>query len=298
MIKKLNIALAIAFAVLIAVKAIKSVLPERGRKAAVQAEASRDSADETPAITVYYDNWTYFAQENRISNRNGICLDMLRAIFPRAQFRRVNVEDVSSFAEKLREDPSGVLCTFGRHPDLKDCVTAPTPLAYSTIVLYTLRSNPWRFTGPESLEKIKIATSREFLDFGLLRDLYERFGEDSQRLKVLPGNTSAADLEKIVETGAADAFVATGVKLDNALSADAAQQRSSTSRLKRFRFSGEIARDNVLFRVSSADPDNSKRIVDAYEKGIRRIEANGQRRRIFEYYSMTPTPIGPQVTVD
>ena len=38
MIKKFNIALAIAFAVLIAVKAIKSVLPERGGNAAVAAK--------------------------------------------------------------------------------------------------------------------------------------------------------------------------------------------------------------------------------------------------------------------
>ena len=293
MIKKFNIALAIAFAVLIAFKAVKALMPERGGSAAVAAKAAAAAEVESLAINVYYDNWTYFAQEDRISNRNGICLDTLRAIFPKARFHRVNVEDVSSFAEKLREDPSGVLCTFGNHPDLKDFPAAPTPIGQSKIVLYTLRSNPWRYTGPESLEKVKIAAARDFLDFKVLRDLYERFGEDSPRLKVLPANTAAAEFEKIVETGEADAFVATGVKLNNALSADAAQQRSSTSRLKRFRFSAEIARDDVLLRVSSADPDISKRIVDAYEKGIRRIDANGQRRRIFEYYGFVPQPLPP-----
>ena len=293
MIKKFNIALAIAFAVLIAFKAVKSIMPERGGNAAVAAKTAGGREDETPAINVYYDNWTYFAQEDRISNRNGICLDTLRAIFPKAQFHRVNGENIFSYAKKLQEDPSGVLCTFGTHPDLKDFAVAPTPIASSKIVLYTLRSNPWRYTGPKSLENIKIATARDFLDSKLLRDLYERYGEDSPRLKVLPVSVTAAELEKTVESGAADAFVATGVKLNNALSADAAQQRSSTSRLKRFRFSGEVSRSDVLFIVSSLDPDLSKRIVDAYETGLRRIDKSGQRRRIFEYYGMTPAPINP-----
>ena len=293
MIKKFNIALAIAFAVLIAFKAVKTLMPERAKADPAAAQSAASSADESPAINVYYDNWTYYAQEDRISNRNGICLDILRAIFPKVRFCRVSGEDISVFAEKLREDPSGVLCTFGNHPDLKDFKAAPTPLAQSKIVLYTLRSNPWRYAGPESLEKIKIATVRDFLDFKLLRELYERGGADSQRLKVLPASASAADLEKTVESGEADAFVATGVKMNNALSADAAQQRSSTSRLTRFRYSGEVAHDNVLLLVSPLDPALSKRIVDAYEAGMKRIEANGQRRRIFEYYGMTPESICP-----
>ena len=286
MIKKFNVALAVAFAVLILFKVVKTLMPERGGNAAVAAKVETAKEDETQAINVYYDNWSYYAQEDRISNRNGICLDTLRAIFPKAKFCRVNCEDVSSFGAKLREDPSGVLCTFGNHPDLKDFPAAPTPIGQSKIVLYTLRSNPWRYTGPESLEKVKIAAARDFLDFKALRDLYERFGEDSARLKVLPVSASAADFEKVVESGAADAFVATGVKLNNALSADAAQQRSSTSRLKRFRFSGEIASDDILLRVSSTDPDLSKKIIDAYEAGMKRISASGERRRIFEYYGV------------
>lgn len=294
MIKKINIALAIAFAVLIAVKAAKSLMPERVKAASVAADsAAKDSAPAAPAVNVYYSNWTYFAQEDQISNRNGVCLDTIKAIFPDATFKCLHTANMSQFVSVLTNDSAAVLCTFGEHPDLKEFSAAPTPIAYSTIVLYTLRTNPWNYKGPESLEKVKIATTRDFLDFKLLRDLYERYGEDSPRLKVFPASVSAAELEKAVEAGEADAFVATGVKLNNALSADAAQQRSSTSRLKRFRFSGEVARSDVLFVVSSLDPDLSKRIIDAYETGMRRIDKSGQRRRIFEYYGMHAVPVGP-----
>lgn len=298
MIKKINIALAIAFAVLIAVKAAKSLMPERVKAASVADDsAADDAAPAVPAVNVYYSNWTYFAQEDHISNRNGVCLDTIKAIFPDATFKCLHTANMSQFVSVLTNDSAAVLCTFGEHPDLKEFSAAPTPIAYSTIVLYTLRTNPWNYTGPESLEKVKIATTRDFLDFKILRDLYERHGEDSPRLKVFPASVSAAELEKAVEAGEADAFVATGVKLNNALSADAAQQRSSTSRLKRFRFSGEVARSDVLFVVSSLDPDLSKRIIDAYETGMRRIDKSGQRRRIFEYYGMTPAPIASEQEV-
>jgi len=296
MIKKFNIALAIAFAVLIAFKAAKSLMPEHGKAATTVARSEKP--DDTPAINVYYSNWSCFAQEDRISNRNGVCLDTLRAIFPKATFRNLHMVDMSEFVSVLAKDPSAVLCTFGKHPDLKGFPMAPTPLAYSKIVLYTLRSNPWRYTGPESLEKLKIATTRDFLDFALLRDLYERLGEDSARLKVFPASATETDLENAVASGQADAFVATGVKMHNALSADAEQQRSSTSRLKRFRFSREIAASHVFLLVSSADSELSKRIIDAYEAGMRRIEASGERRRIFDYYSLVPEPIAKAPAAD
>ena len=61
--------------------------------------------------------------------------------------------------------------------------------------------------------------------------------------------------------------------------------------LQHFRKSQEIGRDSVLLYVSSADKDYSKRIIDAYEAGICRIEASGERRRIYDYYGMTPMPI-------
>lgn len=291
MIKKINIALAVAFAVLLALKGVKSLMPERGKAAASAAKTEVRKGGDAPAVNVYYSNWTYFAQEDRISNRNGVCLDTLKAIFPNAVFKNLHMAKMAEYVSILANDPAAVLCTFGDHPDLKGFPMAPTPIAYSKIVLYTLRSNPWRYTGPESLEKLKIATTRDFLDFAFIRDLYERLGEDSARLKVYPTSTTEAELENAVESGEADAFVATGVKMHNALSADAAQQRSSTSRLKRFRFSSEIASDHVYLHTSSVDPEMSKRIIDAYEAGMKRIEANGERRRLFAYYDFIPEPV-------
>ena len=49
--------------------------------------------------------------------------------------------------------------------------------------------------------------------------------------------------------------------------------------------------DPVYLYVSSADPAFADAVIDAYEKGMRRIAASGELDRIFEYYDMTHDPI-------
>ena len=61
--------------------------------------------------------------------------------------------------------------------------------------------------------------------------------------------------------------------------------------LYQFRKSEPIASEGTRFIVSKKDPELAKRIVDEFEKGIRRIEKSGERRRIFEYYGAVYEPI-------
>ena len=70
MIKKLNIVLAILFAVMFALKGLKEIKADRDRNAAanpVPAKAAKAQTELAP--NVYYVHWTYFAAEDPISKR-------------------------------------------------------------------------------------------------------------------------------------------------------------------------------------------------------------------------------------
>ena len=95
------------------------------------------------------------------------------------------------------------------------------------------------------------------------------------------------EMAAMVEAGEADAFAVSGDIGDKGVAIDTMSIRI----LQRFRKSPEIARGDIMLYVSSLDKDYADRVIEAYEAGIRRIDASGERRRIFDYYGMVPTPI-------
>lgn len=287
MIKKINIVLAILFAVMFALKGLKEIKADRERNAAANPAPAKAAKAETElAPTVYYVHWTYFAAEDPLSNRNGVLLDTLRAIFPKARFVLFG-GSVEDFAAKLREDPHALVAGFGAHPAFAGCRAAKTPMAYGSYILMTLRTNPWRYEGEKSLDKLRIVTSPDYLDCEVLRKRYEKLGGDSPLFRVASPETSKMEQAAMVEAGEADAFVAAGDAGNKGVAIDTMSIRI----LQRFRKSDEIGRDDMLLYVSTLDEKYSQDVLDAYEAGMRRIEASGERRRIFEYYRMVPDPL-------
>lgn len=288
MIRKINIVMVVAFVALLALKGLKEVKAAHSRRGAV-ADNMPVETRQTPAIPpphVYYDYWMYLSSEDPISNRNGILLDTIRAIFPDATFSLLR-GGLEQHVQKLREDPRAVVVGYGRHPAFEDCLAAQTPLAYGRVILMTLRSNPWRYTGPDSLDNLRIVMSADGLGYEELRKRHERLGQDSSLLRVFPLTTTPMELAAMVEDGKADAFVTGG---DHGFGGGIALG-TSVRIILRFRKSPEIARGDIMLYVSSLDKVYADRVVEAYEAGIRRIDASGERRRIFEYYGMVPTPI-------
>ena len=57
--------------------------------------------------------------------------------------------------------------------------------------------------------------------------------------------------------------------------------------------SDEIDRGGVLLHVSNLDPAFAKAVLREYEEGMRKIDANGVRRRLFDYYGFVPQPLSP-----
>ena len=288
MIKKFNIFLVVVFVLLLGLKGLNEIRAARERDVASPDTPSDTSQEPSlPPPNVYYLHWSYFANEDPISNRNGILLDVVRAIFPGAKFKLLRGSP-ETFVEKLRTDSRAIVLGYGHHPAFKGCLAAPTPLGYGKFILMTLRSNPWRYTGPESLDKVRILMSIDYLDYSILRERHEKLGPDSPLLRVLPQSTTPMELAVMVEEGMADAFVTGG---DQGDTGGIALEAMSVKVLQHFRKSPEVGRDDILLYVSSLDKDYSKHLVDAYEAGIRRIDESGERRRIFAYYGMTPPPI-------
>lgn len=289
MIKKINIFLAVVFALLFGLKGLKEIRNAREREAAAEAVSSEEErAGSELAPNVYYVHWAYFAAEDPISNRNGVLLDTIRAIFPKARFMAFDGSP-GDFAAKLREDPRAVVAGFGVHPAFEGCRAAATPMGYGTCILMTLRSNPWRYEGEESLDQLRIVTHPAYLDYSALRKRHERLGDDSPLFRVVPPETSKMEQAAMVESGEADAFVASGDAGNKGVAIDTMSIRI----LQHFRKSAEISRDDILLYVSTLDEQFARDVLDAYEEGMRRIDASGERSRIFEYYRMVPRPLSP-----
>lgn len=288
MIKKLNIVLALAFVAMFALKGVKEIRSSKDKSAPAQV-AQADAEPSIPAPNVYYSYWACYSVENPLSNRNGVILDTMRAIFPNAKFLQLR-DGSEAFAKAMQDDPHAVVVGFGKHPSFSGSVTAPTPVVHAGFVLMTLRTNPWRYKGEKSLSGIRIATTEEYLDYDLIRGIRDRQGAAGvPKLYVAPGGTPQARLVEMVENGEADAFVATGITGTNGVVYGA----MSAYLLQRLRMSDEIGRAASLLHVSPLDKEYAKLVVDEYERGMERITKNGERRRLFEYYGMTDEPAKP-----
>jgi hypothetical protein len=289
MIKKINVALAVAFAVLLALKGLKSLAPARSAAPAA-APAAEKSAEAASALAphVYYFNWPNFSVENPVANRNGVLLDTIKAVFPNAVILHMR-GNVPHFAKILREDPRAVVVGYGRHILLDDsAAVSEMPMAYSKAAVMTLRSNPWRYKGPASLAGLKIAANDDFLDYPLVkRAIAAREsggGEDLPEIVVMPDSLSMEDLCKVVESGGADAFLASSDSSGRTF------ERFSHV-MRNFRASAPVDEGDVLLHVSKLDPEFAAAVIADYEAGMLRIEASGERRRIFAYYGFIPRPI-------
>ena len=288
MIKKVNFLLITVFAAMLALKGVKVFKSNKETKSQVIKTTSSERQNVSQLSPhICYGYWAGYSVENPISNRNGVLLDTMRAIFPNATFRNVH-GNVKEFAKILREDPQAVVVGFGEHPDLQSIKRAPTALMQCPLVVMTLRTNPWHYKGPSSLDSLRIVANEAFLDYKVIRDLRERHANDTNFLRLVSASVSKVELAEMVEKGDCDAFVMAKSKDDNGLLMDGF---ASMHLVRNFRSSDEIGSDGTFLYVSGLDADLAKRTIDEYETGLRRIDANGERRRIFEYYGMPYAPV-------
>ncbi len=286
MIRKLNILLAVVFAVMFAIKSLKSLKDSRAVRSAPPPAVAQADAASTLAPNVYYIYWAGYSQLNPITNRNGVLLDIVRAVFPNATLMR-ECETVDEVVERLRSDDRAVLVGLGAHDALKKFPVAPTPLMYTPLVLLTLRTNPWRYTDYSSLTNLKIIADCAYLDCAVLRHLQADTAKGGAFLRTFPSTVTKVQLAEMVLRGEADGFAMSYLPNSEGTMKDG---MNAVRIIQNFRKSPPISSDGTLFYVSGKDPAFAEACIADFEKGIRRIAKAGELRRIYEYYG---TPYSP-----
>lgn len=280
MIKKLNAVLFVLLFLLLGLKALKDKLAAQQSQAVEFVEAKPVRNAEF-APTVYYLPWVPYAVPNPITNRNGYLLDVIHEIFPNARFVRLS-GTVRTVAEALARDPAGVQCEYGDHQYLTNVVSAATPLLTREIAVYTDRSNPWAYDGVESLEKLRLSICVNDLDSKVLRAYAEKHGNDPKRLRIYSGELRDRDeWRNDLKAKRVDGYVDTRVE-----NLKTSHLGSLAVRLLWASVSLPIDTVEVRFSVSNRDPAYAKQLIDAYERGIREMEASGELRRLRDYYGI------------
>lgn len=282
MIKKLNIALVVFFALMLALKGLKSALAHRPvATPAVAAAVAPEVSDLAP--DVLYAEWEGFVSPNPITNRNGLLLDILREIFP--QMRLVPIRGgMKTVVEMLRENPTAVLIGFGDHPAIMEFPRSQVPIGYSEVVVCTRRTNPWRYADLASLKKLRLGINEEFLDYPRVNAYYTENKEEAHRVKLYSRQNARNQQRDDFGNDRLDGFLATQGVFSN--------ETDGTSALNaiQLRESAPIDRGEIFFRVSNTDPEKTAALIRAYEQGMERLRGRGILRRIYEYYGKTAAP--------
>lgn len=285
MIKKLNILLFVLVGLLLAAKFARDRLQTPTSVAEEDAPAIAVRNADLP-INVYFESWPPFALVNPVTHRNGYALDIVKAIFPKARLIPID-EPRTNAASSLVGDPLGVNVLDGRRPDLLRYPAAPTPIVEEDLVVYTLRTNAWTYTDAASLDRLRLVFGEDYLDSEVLRNLLAR---KSGRVRVLRHTEPAfAAPLGLVNAGEAD-----GVVMGASFYKTVKLLGMNPETLLFYRISSPIDRIPLLLTVSNLDEALSRRIIDAYEKGLREITASGELRRIREYYGLSDAPKPPK----
>lgn len=283
MIKKLNIFLFVVIGTMLILKVALDVVQSSGSVASSERPSADSVLNAEFSPRIIYEPLVTLAVENPLTRRKGYMLDVLSAIFPNARFeeRKLNPDLVRKI---LMEDPTAVTVVYGDHPGLRDFPRAETSLATEEIVLYTLRELEWNYTGPESLAKIRIGISEGYEDCPNLMRYCESSKTNAHPMRIFsPSEKYYLDPLGAVVDGVVDA-----VALANTDYSSLPEVLGITGgTIVSFNISPTIDRVPLRFIVSNADPEYAKRMIEAYENGLKEIESSGRLRRIREYYRIS-----------
>ena len=271
MIKKLNIVLLVIAAVLFGIKGLQVLLATRAASAATESRSLNAAGPVVSSLSprILYCYWPPYAAENPVSNHNGYILDIVRAIFPCARFDRRETPLAERVAV-LHQDRNAVLVSYGHHPLLRSFPQSKSSTGYYELAVFTARTNAWHYTGPASLDQIRLGCSPEYFECAeLTNHHFVAISEEDDFAAHL------ADVQK----GRFDGFIETHSVYQWDL------ETSSVAVRAELRMSEPIGRVNMLFTASDKDPAFSKKLLDDFEAGLARITASGELARIKQYYS-------------
>ena len=242
------------FGILVALCALKAITAAKARRASTPAPVP-PSAEETATPLA---GKQPYAGHDPISGRDGYCLDVIHRIFPQAILAYDEHPTDAQLIAHVADSPECALVTLGRHPDLQGFPQSKTPIAHYTITVISPRKTPWRYTGPESLESIRLAYSRTYLDAPLVAEHWARHKDDPKRALLLPDDTSLAAARW-------DADNTNLVLRDD------------------FRDAGPIQQVPLFLTLSPKNP-SAPAILEEFEQGMARLRADGTLDRLHALY--------------
>ena len=240
MIRKLCIALIVLITVMIVAK-ISIVLCDDGRVGETPTATKSENCAKIITPTVYYTSWVPYAIENELTNRNGYLLDLVRAVFPTTRFVRL-YGDTSVVAEALSKDPFGVSVMHGNHYTMEKFAHAPVPVLVDDVVVHTMRTNSWTYTGPKSLGELRLVFQDDYLICPELRKYAEANPDKVHICKT--DDPAYSDVAGEVIAGRSDGFAST-----KALQSDARSIGLTAVKMLAMRASKPIGKVEILFKV-------------------------------------------------
>lgn len=270
MIKKLNIAIAIVFIVMIGLKMALS-LRNTASSSAAPTEIVQEGSTLEPVF--YYSWWPPYFAVDAVTRRNGFVLDQIKAIFPRAKFVCLGygdeTEDVCGLTLK---NPRGVTFTVVGTDSISEFVASSNSIASIVLRIMTRRSNPWKYSNGDSLKRLNLCVIRELASLPLVKGL---IASGTCRLM----NESTEDVYGRLVRGEID-----GCIVPTSLTDEDEDSEGYSIAFEELRMSAPIFMSDLILQVNNADPEFARAVIRDYEEGLRRIKDNGQLQRIREYY--------------
>lgn len=286
MIRKLCIALVV---LLIALFALKGMAVLKARRAAVPPMPATPAAPTAAAealagnaLHVHYQPWQPFAGHDPISGRDGYCLDVLRRIFPDATFAYDEFPTDAALIAHLANSRECATVTLGKLPELEGFPQSKTPIAHYAITIISPRAGDWVYTGPDSLADIRLAYSRSYLEVPFVAEHWARYRDDPAHHLLLPDDSGIVDWLALAREGKCDAIVLTlaGENWD--------ADNTNLDIRDDFREAGDVASAPLFLTLSPQDPAFAARVLDEFERGMARLEADGTLARLRALYFPPP----------
>ncbi len=281
MIKHVCVLLAMALAVLL-VAGLAKKQKQRARVAAAVATVVEEApvARVGDQLQIYYPFWPPYSAENPVTNRNGFCLDVIRRIFPKADFIRCDRE-LPDLVAILKENPAAALVNFGAHPMLEGFARSQAPIVRYNVVVLSPRARSWRYAGAASLEEICLGYGVDYLEVPLVAQHWAANRENPARAKCFPQGSGMAIWMQAAQAGEIDAFIATEA------TGEWDDDHTNLEVRDQFRISEPIDSVPLYLTLSNLNPEFAEAVLAEFAAGLERLAADGTLDRFHRDYDLT-----------
>ncbi len=223
-------------------------------------------------LNIYYIACYPYAMKNQISNHNGCAFDLLKVILPEASFIEWNGSP-KTLLDQVKKDPAAALLTYSVPAELQDMIRTKEALGTARLGIVAQRKLDWNYTGPASLEQVKLAYSSSALFVPLIAEYHKKVQKP-----LLDDHNYLFDLQHMEKGHGCKAFV---VDLDHFAWAIC---ETSAALAEYYNPKYEIASPAYNLLISPANREQANRYAAYIDKKLKAAKKDGSYQRIMQYY--------------